>query len=68
MSNRNTVPTYRLLKQSGQGVLTLPDGRGGSRAEAICSHQAAEAIRPQEAIGSRLIAESYRRDLGGLAR
>ena len=31
MPRRNTIPTYRLHKQSGQAVVTLPDGLGGRR-------------------------------------
>jgi hypothetical protein len=29
MSRCTTIPTYRLHKQSGQAVVTLPDGLGG---------------------------------------
>ena len=31
MSRRFSVPSYRLHKQSGQAVVTLPDGLGGRR-------------------------------------
>src|SRR5262245_33563891 len=31
MSRRNHVPVYRLHKQSGQAIVTLPDGFGGRR-------------------------------------
>src|SRR6516162_9450868 len=31
MSRRNRVPAYRLHKQSGQAVVTLPDGLGRRR-------------------------------------
>jgi hypothetical protein len=31
MPRRNHIPTYRLHKQSGQAVVTLPDGQGGRR-------------------------------------
>ncbi len=31
MPRRNRIPTYRLHKQSGQAVVTLPDGLGGRR-------------------------------------
>jgi integrase len=31
MSRRTRIPTYRLHKQSGQAVVTLPDGSGGRR-------------------------------------
>jgi integrase len=31
MSGRSHIPTYRLHKQSGQAVVTLPDGLGGRR-------------------------------------
>jgi hypothetical protein len=31
MSRHRTIPTYRLHKQSGQAVVTLPDGLGGRR-------------------------------------
>jgi hypothetical protein len=31
MPRRNTIPTYRLHKQSGQAVVTLPDGLGRRR-------------------------------------
>jgi hypothetical protein len=31
MCRRNHVPTYRLHKQSGQAVVTLPDGLGNRR-------------------------------------
>ncbi len=31
MSKRNAIPTYRLHRQSGQGVVTLPDGLGSRR-------------------------------------
>jgi hypothetical protein len=29
MSRRRSLPSYRLHKQSGQAVVTLPDGLGG---------------------------------------
>jgi hypothetical protein len=31
MSRRPSVPSYRLHRQSGQAVVTLPDGLGGRR-------------------------------------
>ena len=31
MSRRQSVPTYRLHKQSGQAIVTLTDGLGGRR-------------------------------------
>ncbi len=31
MSRRNPIPKYRLHKQSGQGIVTLPDGLGSRR-------------------------------------
>jgi integrase len=31
MSGRSALPTYRLHKQSGQAIVTLPDGTGGRR-------------------------------------
>jgi hypothetical protein len=31
MARRNHIPAYRLHKQSGQAVVTLPDGLGGRR-------------------------------------
>jgi hypothetical protein len=29
MSHRSTIPSYRHHKQSGQAIVTLPDGLGG---------------------------------------
>lgn len=31
MANRSSIPAYRLHKQSGQAIVTLPDGVGGRR-------------------------------------
>src|SRR5262245_52321374 len=31
MSNKRPIPSYRLHKQSGQAIVTLPDGLGGRR-------------------------------------
>ncbi len=39
MPRRNTIPTYRLHKQSGQAVVTLPDGIGHRR-DVLWAHTA----------------------------
>ena len=31
MTDRTHIPSYRLHKQSGQGIVTLTDGLGGRR-------------------------------------
>jgi hypothetical protein len=31
MPRRNQIPVYRLHKQSGQAIVTLPNGLGGRR-------------------------------------
>jgi integrase len=43
MSRRTTIPTYRLHKQSGQAVVTLPDGLGGRRDVLLGKHDTDES-------------------------
>jgi integrase len=43
MTTRPTVPSYRLHKQSGQAVVTLPDGLGGRRDVLLGRHGSAES-------------------------
>lgn len=43
MSRRNHVPTYRLHKQSGQAIVTLPDGFGGRRDILLGTYGTAES-------------------------
>jgi integrase len=43
MSKRNAVPTYRLHKQSGQAIVTLPDGLGGRRDVLLGKHGTPES-------------------------
>jgi integrase len=61
MSRRTTVPSYRLHKQSGQAVVTLPDGLGGRRDVLLGLHgtpesraEYARVIAEWEANGRRL--------------
>jgi integrase len=61
MSNRKSVPTYRLHKQSGQAVVTLTDGLGGRRDVLLGRHgtpesrlEYARVISEWEAAGRRL--------------
>jgi integrase len=53
MSRRTTIPSYRLHKQSGQAVVTLPDGLGGRRDVLLGKHGTAES----RAEYARVIAE-----------
>jgi hypothetical protein len=43
MPRRKTIPTYRLHRQSGQAVVTLPDGLGGRRDVLLGKHGTAES-------------------------
>jgi hypothetical protein len=61
MSKRIGVPSYRRHKQSGQAVVTLPDGLGGRRdvllgkhGTAASRHEYARVIAEWEAAGRRL--------------
>jgi integrase len=65
MSRRSYVPQYRLHKQSGQAVVTLPDGFGGRRDVLLGKHGSLESRREYvrvidewEASGRRLPASS----------
>ncbi len=58
---RNSVPSYRLHRQSGQAVVTLPDGLGGRRdvllgkfGTAESRQEYARVISEWEATGRRL--------------
>src|SRR5262249_13187499 len=62
MSRHKTVPSYRLHKQSGQAVVTLPDGLGGRRDALLGKYGTAEsraeylrALAEWEANGRRLL-------------
>jgi integrase len=48
-----SVPSYRLHRQSGQGIVTLPDGVGGRRDVLLGKHNSPESIAEYR----RLIAE-----------
>jgi hypothetical protein len=61
MSRRTHVPTYRIHKQSGQAVVTLPDGLGGRRDVLLGKHgspdsraEYARVLAEWEAGGRRL--------------
>jgi hypothetical protein len=61
MSRRSSVPSYRRHKQSGQAIVTLTDGVGGSRDVLLGKHGTAESrqaylrvIAEWEANGRRL--------------
>jgi integrase len=43
MPRRNTIPSYRLHKQSGQAIVTLSDGLGGRRDFTLGEHNSAES-------------------------
>ncbi|HYT92856.1 MAG TPA: hypothetical protein VEL76_29335 [Gemmataceae bacterium] len=43
MSRRNHIPAYRLHKQSGQAVVTLPDGLGRRRHVLLGNHGSTES-------------------------
>jgi integrase len=45
MSDRKSLPSYRLHKQSGQGVVTLTDGTGQRRDVLLGKHGTAESRR-----------------------
>jgi hypothetical protein len=58
---RKSVPSYRLHKQSGQAVVTLPDGLGGRRDLLLGQHGTPESrteylrvLAEWEAAGRRL--------------
>jgi integrase len=53
MPRRNTVPSYRLHKQSGQAIVTLTDGLGGRRDVLLGKHGSAESRQEY----ARVIAE-----------
>jgi integrase len=66
MSRRNHVPTYRLHKQSGQAVVTLPDGLGGRRDVLLGEHgtqesrlEYARVLREWETNGRRLAKAAF---------
>ena len=61
MSNEKSVPSYRRHKQSGQAIVTLPDGCGGRRDILLGKHgtqasriEYARVIAEWEASGNRL--------------
>jgi integrase len=63
MPRRNTIPAYRLHRQSGQAIVTLPDGLGGRRDVLLGKHGTAKSrveyarvIAEWEANGRRLSA------------
>ncbi len=69
MPRRNTIPSYRLHKQSGQAVVTLPDGIGGRRDVLLGPHGTAESrkeyarvLTEWEANGRRLPQPAAARD------
>jgi integrase len=43
MPRRNHIPTYRLHKQSGQAIVTLPDGAGGRHDVTLGPHGTTES-------------------------
>jgi hypothetical protein len=53
MHRKIRTPSYRLHKQSGQGIVTLPDGRGGRRDVLLGVHGTAESRQAYD----RVIAE-----------
>jgi hypothetical protein len=53
MSSRNRVPSYRQHKQSGQAIVSLPDGLGG-RKDVLLGRFATRESREEYA---RVIAE-----------
>jgi len=53
MSSRKRVPSYREHKQSGQAIVTLPDGQGGRRDILLGQHGSEQSRREY----ARLIAE-----------
>jgi integrase len=70
MSNKARVPTYRRHKQSGQAIVTLPDGLGGrhdvllgSYGTAASRAEYARVIAEWEANGRRLPPQSTCKDL-----
>jgi hypothetical protein len=48
MSRRNHIPAYRLHKQSGQAIVTLPDGLGGRHDFTLGEYGAAARARSYE--------------------
>jgi hypothetical protein len=71
MSNRKSVPSYRVHKPTGRAVVTLPDGRGGRRdfylgayGSAECRREYARLVAEWETCGQRLPAsDQIARDL-----
>jgi hypothetical protein len=70
MSRTNRVPTYRKHRQSGQAIVTLPDGVGGRRDILLGTHgtkqsrlEYARAIAEWEAGGRRLPQTAVTKDL-----
>jgi hypothetical protein len=53
MPRRNPIPAYRLHKQSGQAIVTLPDGLGGRRDFILGEYGSSES----QAEYARLLAE-----------
>ena len=43
MPRRNTITTYRLHRQSGQAIVTLPDGLGGRHDKLLGEYGSAES-------------------------
>src|SRR6516165_6887562 len=65
MSRRSTIPSYRLHKQSGQAVVTLPDGLGARRDVLLGKYDTPESraeylrvLAEWEANGRRLLPRS----------
>jgi integrase len=70
---RNSVPSYRLHRQSGQAVVTLPDGLGGRRDVLLGKHGTPESraeylrvVAEWEAAGRRLPPRSAEGSAPGL--
>jgi hypothetical protein len=62
MINSSSVPSYRRHRQSGQAVVTLPDGLGrrkdillGKYGTAVSRHEYARVVGEWEANGRRLL-------------
>jgi hypothetical protein len=70
MSSKNHVPTYRRHKQSGQGIVTLPDGLGGRRdillgkyGSKVSREEYARVLSEWETSGRRLHQAAASKDL-----
>lgn len=65
MSHRESLPSYRLHKQSGQAVVTLPDGFGSRRDVLLGPYKSAESRKRYDLVLAEWVANGRRLSVKG---